>query len=227
MKDYLIKQLSRFFYPQYIFGKEIYNFIKEQKGIKLIIDAPCGNGETTYHISRYSSALVYGYDISNEAICIAKKYFTRKNLTFEVSDVFSVFQKHKNIDVFCLINSLFLLPNQDDLLKQIYNSLSKDGFLILILPNIESINYKKFINDESNKKINTLTLSKSEFNHFFSKYGFEIIRIKPIVYAHLYGRKDIKFLSVFSHLYLILLNFIQTFLKIGTPSYFLLVAKKF
>jgi len=77
------------------------------------------------------------------------------------------------------------------------------------------------------KKFNTLLLNKSEFYHFFSKYGFEIIRLKPIVYAHLYGRKDIKFLSVFSHLYLFLLNSIQTFFKIGTPSYFLLVAKKF
>lgn len=227
LKRKIIRYLARFFYPQNIFGKSIVSVLKEKKNISVIIDAPCGNGETTYHLSKIKSAKVFGYDISHESINWANETFQMQNLKYESCDIFQVFEKHKKIDVFCVINSFFLLPHQDLLLSHIHNILNDDGLLILILPNIEGKNYRNFLEVQNKNKINTLVLSPSQFNTYFQKHNFRIVKMKGIVYAHFYNRAELKFLSVLSHFYLSLLNYFQSFLKINRPNYYLLVLTKY
>lgn len=223
----LTKYFAPHFYPQNVFGKAICAELKNKDNINIIIDAPCGNGETTFHISKkIIHAEVFGYDISPECIQNAKRNFQRTNLKFAVSDIFNIFENHKRCDVFCVVNSLFLLPNPDLLLQSIYKILPSDGWLIVIVPNIEGANYKSFLSTEANRNINRFVLNKNEFNSFFLKYGFKVKTEKGIVFAKIYGRVITKYLSVFSHFYLSFLNAIYSIFKLNSPNYFLLTLTK-
>lgn len=219
--------MAKYSYPQNVFGKSIVSELKEKKNISTIVDAPCGNGQTTYDLSKIKHCNTFGYDISQKCIDNAKEFFFKENLRYEMCDIFQVFGKHQKIDVFCLINSLFLLPQQDLLLKNIHEIINDDGCLMLILPNIEGKNYRNFLlKDKKNININTLLLNSSQFTDYFAERNFKIKKMKGIVYTHFYNRFDVKLFSVFSHFYLSFLNIIQSFFKIDSPSYFLLELTK-
>ena len=169
---------------------------------------------------------VFGYDISEISIAHAKEFLKNENLRYEACDIFQVFNKHQNADVFCMINSLFLLPRQDILLLNIHRVLNQDGWFMLIVPNMEGKNYKNFLSDQNNSSINTFVLHPSQFVDYFKDRNFRILKMKGIVYAHFYKRKDVKLFSVFSHFYLLFLNKVQSLLRINQPNYFLLVLIK-
>src|ERR1051326_3701074 len=206
MSKNLIKHIASYFYPQNIFARSILYELKRKDGIHVIIDAPCGNGETSFHLSKIKNAKVFAYDISETSINNAKNHFAAKNLFFESCDILNVFEKIQQCDVFCLINSFFLLPKQELILSSIHKILNKDGLLMMILPNIVAKNYVHFLKHETNKTVNNFLLGKKDFTSYFNKNGFQVKKEKGIIYTHYYGRKDTQWLSVFSHFYLTFLN---------------------
>jgi trans-aconitate methyltransferase len=130
-------------YPQSLFTKKIKRLLPE--GTKSIIDAPCGSGLTTYELSRFfPAAKVTGVDISKKDISFANKKYTSSNLNYLEKDIHSFIDETEKIEVFCLINSLFLLPEPERLLRKISQKLNEKGQLFLILPNPESINFKRY-----------------------------------------------------------------------------------
>lgn len=227
MKQFILKQLAKYHYPQIVFGRAIKSVLK-RKQIKKIIDAPCGNGEVSYHLSKIKGLEVYGYDIFEDAIKTARKNFVNEKLHFENKNIFDIIDTKIDADVFCLINSLFLFKDYDTLLKKLYENLNTQSLLILIVPNIKGQNYMNFKKDENNRNLNHLELNENEVYHFFSQYNFRVLSIKGLAYAHHYGRKDTKYLSVFSHFYLIIIDGILRIIRPKSilPNYFLILLKK-
>ena len=219
MKEKIIEYFSRHFYPQNIIAKAIIQDLNKNSS-QILIDAPCGNGETTWHFSNLKNLDVFGYDHDLQSINIAKKRFKANNLFFLQEDILLINNHQKKVDYFCMINSLFLFSDPKAVLKSAKNMMNKKGLLFVILPNVRGKNYKWFIkNDNKNK----LELLNETFEDYFNDLGFEILKTKYLAYTHHYGRSDIKLFSLFSHIYLRILNTFQTCFKIGPPNYYLLI----
>jgi len=224
MKKKIIGFMSRYFYPQNIFAKSILKFVKPSGNRKVLIDVPCGNGETSWHFSKNKNLSVFGYDIDEKSIENAKFYYRCENLKFSAENIFDAIDFHKNADYYCIINSLFLLPEPKKILLNISDSMKQSGFLFVIVPNTNGKNFKTF--NSLNKALNKLILEKKDFDAFFDECDLKIKNVEGIAFTTNYGRKDVKFFSIFSHLYLTLLNFFQTFFTIGSPNYYLIVLEK-
>lgn len=224
VKSKIIDFFAKSFYPQNVFAKSIKKQISNNVGIQ-IVDVPCGNGETSWNFSTNKKCKVYGYDISEDSIRIAKQRFKSNNLEFEVSSIFDALNKHSSINYICIINSLFLLPSPEKILDLAISKVKPDGLVFVIVPNTEGKNFKWF-NREKESAINSLKLAPYEFNLYFNNDCMRLRKVIPIAYAHNLGRIDTKYFSVFSHIYLTILNKIQTVFKIGLPNYFLLLLEK-
>lgn len=212
-------------YPQFVFAKSIINFLpKKSDKPYTIIDIPCGNGETSYQLSKLKNVKVEGYDIVESCIRNANQEYHNKNLVFEQGNIFDVLKTKVNIDAICVINSFFLLPNRTELLSLIANSLNAEGRAYFIIPNINGINYLNF--KKSNPSPNFVELSLVDFENLLKTNGMELIKHQAICYANVYGRKELKLLSRLSPYYLMVLNFFMSRFKIGTPSYYLVICKK-
>lgn len=224
LKNKLGNYIAKHIYPQTTFAKAILCQINKNETCT-ILDAPCGNGETSLHLATLKNAKVNGYDISTEAIHSAQKNFAAPNLTYRILDIHTALNLHNNVNYICIINSLFLLPNPETLVTSAYNALAKGGKLFIIIPNTEGKNYTYF-KQSGQDYINTLVLNYNEINNWFNALSTPISSVIPIAYAHHYNRKDTKFMSVLSHFYLEVINYIQTKLKIGQPNYFLITLDK-
>lgn len=229
MKAFLKKHLHRYKYPQYLFAKKInerIRCIKFEKDV-IIIDSPCGGGETSYWLAKENqSAEVLGFDYDDLTIKAIPDYLKCKNLRFESEDIYTMLDRYKGkVAVFCLINSLFLLPDNSLLLKKISQVVYSGGHLFLIIPNIYGQNYKNYMKTEDSK-INIYEYSVESLIEFITPYGFSHIYSAPLTYAHFFGRKELKHFRSFYSLYLYLLNAIETFLRPKQPSYWLVEFKK-
>jgi 2-polyprenyl-3-methyl-5-hydroxy-6-metoxy-1,4-benzoquinol methylase len=107
VKNYLLKKIAPWHYPQRQFAKAILQEITKIPERLVVIDAPCGNGETSYNLSSYPNLEVYAYDLNEEAINNALKHFSRENLHFEQCEINEVFNKHTFTDVFCMLILFF------------------------------------------------------------------------------------------------------------------------
>jgi 2-polyprenyl-3-methyl-5-hydroxy-6-metoxy-1,4-benzoquinol methylase len=223
MKAALVKYLSRFSYPQCVFAASIKRNIKNSSA-SVLIDTPCGTGVTSWRLSALNALNVYAYDISPDSIAMANARFKRNNLHFNALDIHAVALSHCNIKYFCIINSLFLLPEPDLLLQELKFSVSEDGALYIIVPNIKTPGFKLF--QQENKNVNKFTLAENQFQAYFDSHGWKLLKIEPIVYAGSYRRWDLRLVSIFAPLYLNFLNFVQSLFKAGQPNYFLLILEK-
>jgi 2-polyprenyl-3-methyl-5-hydroxy-6-metoxy-1,4-benzoquinol methylase len=223
MKKTVIRYLLRFSYPQNVFAEAIIRFI-DVKSKDDLIDVPCGDGITSWQFSRLNNLIVYGYDISSGCIQNAKRNFYKNNLFFEEADIKQAILKHSGVKYFCIINSLFLLPEPDSILNAVHNSIRNNGLLFIIVPNTEGPNFKWF--EKHNPGINRLILAESEFQSYFSSNCWNLQKTIPLAYIRTFSRKDLAFLSVFAPLYLSILNYFQTLFKANTSNYFLLVMQK-
>jgi len=223
MKGKLINYLQRFSYPQSEFVASIIPFINKTEE-KTLVDAPCGTGVTSWQFSKLKNITAHGYDIDKASITYANKSFKGNNLVFKAMDIHSAIDEQKDVNYFCIINSLFLLPEPDSILTKIKPVLATDGLLFIVIPNTEGPNFKWFQNKYPG--VNKLILSKEQIEPYFSSKGWRLLVMNSIVYTRTYGRRDIRFLSVLSLIYLRIINYFQSAFKIGTPNYFTLVLKR-
>jgi len=186
-------------YPQSLFTKKIKELISTKVG--KIIDAPCGSGETTYELAQYfPNAKLLGADISEKNIKNAKKNYSTANLTFQQIEIHELIEETEKIEVFCLINSLFLLPQPEDLLKKISQKMNEKARLFLILPNPVSTNFKRF--QKIAPEVNTFILERKDYDNFFKRVGLKINSCEGIVRVPIYGRRDTKLLYTIRDRYL-------------------------
>lgn len=224
-KKLITTQVAKYIYPQTVFAQSINNQITStNQGV--LLDVPCGNGETTWHLAQHSLNLtVHGYDLDAASIARATTNFNATNLSYEVSAAQAALAQHNQVYYTCIINSIFLLPQPEQLLSTAYSKLITGGKLFVIIPNTVGRNYQYF-EQSGQAHINSLVIHHTEITNWFATIGLTVSNITPIAYTHHYNRTDTKFMSVLGHYYLNMLNKIQTALKIGTPNYFLITIHK-
>lgn len=107
---------------------KLIDLVKINKG-NSVLDIACGTGVVTKEIHKKigNSGHVIGIDASSTAIKIAKKWNDKKsNLDFLNSDA-EKFSFAKKFDVITCQYALFFFPNAQKALKNMKNSLKKDG----------------------------------------------------------------------------------------------------
>jgi len=213
-------------YPQYIFSTEILKLVGKTKLsiYKTGVDIPCGTGYTTHFLSKGNEVNWFGADLDKSSIEFAKRKFSTKKTVFQIHDIFTKLQELKKVDILCIINSIFLLPDHDKLFNLVSSCLDADKEAYFIIPNINSKNYRSFI--EKNPRVNINEYKIDELTKALEKFDLITQAVKGICYANIYGRKEIRFMSRLAPYYLIALNYFMTFWKIGTPSYFLVKIQK-
>ncbi len=206
-------------FPQDIFIAKLVAMIEKQS-VSELIDAPCGDGYVTRHLAqRFPMLRVKGSDWHKHS-----SWETTKNLSFEPIEIHQFVDNQQDISFFCLVNSLFLLPQPELLLERIYLKLNDNGRLILIVPNVESKNFQNFQKIEPT--VNTFTPTLEYLISSLRHIGFELEEIQPLVFTHFFGRWDTKFLFFIKHRYL---AFLEIFNKKKThkiASYFLIHLRK-
>lgn len=221
MKQLLIAFLSRYSYPQKDFASAIINSINQP--ISLLVDAPCGNGETTQLFLKKINCKIIGADISEKFIRYAKNNYSKK-IIFYQKDITTLISELNNVDAFCLINSIFLLPQPQNILKKIKNTLSLNGKLYVIIPNVKSINYINF--NSKNPSINNIQPNHNDFINYVEDLGYKFLNSEKLCFANIYGRTELKYFSIFSVFYLRFLSFLFKKITTKEPSYFLFIFSK-
>ena len=160
-------------------------------------------------------------DISASAVEIASKNFKKPNIKFIESDIFKILSGTLKFDGICIVNSLFLLPEHDKLFALIKSGLkTTNAKLLIIVPNIEGENFKAFA--ANNPGVNRSILGLNELTVKLSDYGFHVSEAKEIAYASYYGRKELKYFSVFACFYLTALHLLFSLNKKNKGNYILL-----
>ncbi len=191
--------LLRMKYPQSLFASKINARISPET--RYIIDAPCGRGETTFSIALgFPKAKVVGVDIDKSVIKSALKHYSRPNLEFFQRDIYTLISQQETVDVFCLINSLFLLPEPKALLRKISEKLELSGRLLLVLPNPQSQNFKRF--QKLSPEVNGFILERHEYEDFFKSADLKVLACEAVAKIPTYGRWDTKVLYFIRDRYL-------------------------
>lgn len=227
MKESIIKWIARFHYPQITFAESIKRHLPEKNAFTLV-DAPCGNGETSYQFARMANATVRGCDLDETSLETACRNFSAFNLTYEKYDIRSLVAESPRFDAFCIINSVYCFPDCERVLSQIRDLMHSESQLFIIVDNIEGgENYRRFVasnpapsNRAPSSQLHGLT--KDEFRPFFESLGFAVLDVTPIVYTHSHHRLAGRLLSIFCHFYLAGLNVLQTSFRIGLPNYYMI-----
>ena len=226
--------MARFFYPQITFAASIKQHLPKKNAFTLI-DAPCGNGETSYHFSRMANVTVRGCDVDDKSLGNARRHFSLPNLTYEQHDIRSLVAESPRFDAFCIINSLYCFPDCERVLSQLRDLMHSDAQLFIIVDNIEgSENYRRFaaskptVSHKSHQAPSSRVsaLTKDNFRPFFESLGFAVLDVTPIVYTHSHHLLAGRLLSIFCHFYLASLNVFQTAFRIGSPNYYLIRLKR-
>lgn len=207
-------------YPQSLFTKKIKELLPVD--VNTIIDAPCGNGSTTNELAQYFPyTLLIGVDINKENIAAAKRNYSSSKVIFQQADIHDFVEKSETFKVFCLINSLFLLPKPKKLLQKITSKFTQNGQLILILPNPESTNFKHY--QSLFPEVNSFILQRIEYETFFKNLGLTILSCEGIARVPFYGRWDTKLLYPIRDRYLF---WLEKRSKSKDYAYFLIALKK-
>lgn len=178
--------------------RKLIELVNIKKG-NSVLDVACGTGVVTKEIHKKigNSGTVIGIDASNTAIKIAKKWNIKKsNLDFLNSDAEN-FSFTKKFDIITCQYALFFFPNSQKALKNMKNSLKKDGKIGISVhgskvPFFSSIldSVTKFIPDYVPPGSPNLDRfgTKSALNAEIKKAGFSKILVKEYVFEYSPGK---------------------------------------
>ena len=147
----------------------------------------------------FPSSSVTGIDISQEAVGHASENYVRENLLYKAQDIHLFLDKLSSIDAYLLVNSIFLLPQPEQILKKIHDKISTGGKLGVIIPNIESENFRNF--QQLEPELNCLLLDRGQAQTFFENAGFKTEAVKGLSFIHLYGNRTLEKLGKLRGLY--------------------------
>lgn len=146
----------------YIFAED---FVEKKK----VLDAGCGTGYGSYHLSIAGADEVVGIDISKENIKKAKNKFTNQNLQFVSMDITRMSFPNKSFDIVVNFEVIEHLPSIsiDAFMNEIARVLKDDGKFVISTPNIDvySLGNKR---SETPGHINELSVQ--EFMELMKRY---------------------------------------------------------
>ncbi len=230
LKNTILKKHAQHRYPQYLFGKAAQDIATTHKTqFKLreikILDAPCGTGETTYHLAQVNGSTVTGIDAWEPYLAQANSDFgAAPNVYFYKQDIFEHLKTFVGFyDVINIINSLFLFKEAEKLLMIAKKSLTENGKLVVIIPNTESQNFLDFQKNDANKT-NKSVYTREQIVVLFEKCGFEIAHLQGLAYtSHVVGTPFQQKLSIAKDYFLLVKDALQKTKGTRPPSYWLFV----
>ncbi|MEK6927379.1 MAG: class I SAM-dependent methyltransferase [Nanoarchaeota archaeon] len=94
-----------------------------------LIEAGCGIGNFTWHIAKeLPKTRIIGEDIDTQVIQYAQDNNNHlPNLSFQLGDISSISQRHRDVGCILVKDMLHHLPNLKGALVQVYNSLKPQG----------------------------------------------------------------------------------------------------
>jgi len=216
-------------YPQREFAEAIAVALTRHRpfdgGTGHLLDAPCGSGETTFWLARhFPRYTVLGSDLDASKIARAERLFLRDNLGFETADIFDLLRKTPCLDIFCLINSLFLLPKPDELLRLAAEKMNSQSLLLCIVPNTVSHNFQTF--QRLRPDVNLLKINRSDIPSFFKQHGLLTEQVEGIVFQPFYGLRWLRLLGSLRHRLLRWRHLHQSQVPGAEACYWLVVLKK-
>lgn len=163
-------------YPAQHWAADIRNILAESSDNQVtIIDAPCGDGVITYWLIKGRVGQRFElYDLSERAVTAAQKITDWKKasqfeLRVEQRNIHDLPVDQGKNDVWLLINSLFLLPDIDQLLGRMRR---RAKTIIGVFPRITSENYKCYAAQSPGTNINEM--GQDETIEFFAKHGYRL-----------------------------------------------------
>lgn len=155
--------------------------INKNKHIKNILDLGCSSGVLSLEIVKQNKNIQATLFDFKEVICETKKNIKNYNLTNRVNTLDGDILKDDikgDYDLVLCSNILHLLPQKQKILKKIYNSLNKNGTLLII----QSYNIKESLKNKENYFYNMLPmmlgkepLDTYEFSNMILNSGFRSI----------------------------------------------------
>jgi 2-polyprenyl-3-methyl-5-hydroxy-6-metoxy-1,4-benzoquinol methylase len=120
-------------------------FVRALAKGKVVLDAGCGEGIGSYIFSE-KAKFVFGFDIDEECIRLAKEKYKRDNLCFLTGSIHEIPFKEGTFDLVVCLEVIEHVEEQEKAIHEMKRVLKKDGMLIISTPN------KKIYSDERNYK---------------------------------------------------------------------------
>lgn len=105
------------------------NVMPDVKG-KKILDLGCGHGENDKYYKELGAKSILGLDISTHMIDIANKYNKLSDIDYKVMAMEDIGQINDKFDIVISSLAFHYIQDYNKLLKDIYNLLNKEGYLI-------------------------------------------------------------------------------------------------
>tara|TARA_B110000971_G_scaffold220321_1_gene263597 strand:- start:2231 stop:2941 length:711 start_codon:yes stop_codon:yes gene_type:complete len=164
-------------------------FLKKNNAIskktKNILDLGCGYGaQTDYFAQKFPKIDFSGWDYEAKAINFAKKNNSKKNMSFNLKDIFKIKKKKKFFDLIYSIHTFCVFKNIAEPLKKLCN-LSPDFIAINSLFYDGPLDVLIHIRDYTNKKVRDNHVD-SDFNihslqftkAVFKSFGYKIVSVQ-------------------------------------------------
>lgn len=145
---------------QYYFGKYVLSQIKFNEN-DTVLDVGCGNGETTYKITKkVPNGFVVGIDNDRNILSQAKQHYQNiSNVKFNTIDA-TVFECNQQINKVVAICSLSWISNQNAVYKRVSEALALNGEFIAL---VSDANDPLFISHNK-------TIKKPQWKKYFKDY---------------------------------------------------------
>lgn len=145
-----------------------------------ILDAGCGTGELLKLLPLQKNLKLYGIDVSDKMLEVAKGKLKNK-VNLKLSSVENVNFKNNYFDYVFSEDAFHHYANYEIVMKNFYRILKKNGKLVVADFDFGFILNKIFhFLEPGNNKMH----SKKQFIELFKKYGFKKIKQKKISFIH-------------------------------------------
>lgn len=157
-------------YPHYYWARAIRNVLREHRhpGKVTLIDAPCGEGIISYWIMRsFPDCGLELVDRDEQVLVNAKKIVPAGQI---IRSDLRCLDNRRGDDIWLLINSLFLLPNPEEIVNRMH---PRASLIVGIFPDLEHPNYRCFARNNPEFQ-NPHAMSPLETSEFFERCGYHL-----------------------------------------------------
>lgn len=164
-------------YPQGLWAREVSKILKSNPEMieNKILDAPCGNG-IIGHLVQQDHPQIPFILLDNDERLLLSPYAVQSNKTEILVDDIFTYQMKGESNTWLLINSLYCLPNSDELIN---GKKANFKYIVAIFPDINRSNFKSFTRQNPNFSNESILDLPTTLN-FFKQHGYEAINQKSI-----------------------------------------------
>jgi len=155
---------------------------KKIKPNDTILDLCCGNGYLAEYLfeSKVNFKSYHGIDIDKQSIKLAKKNFKNNKINFSINDISKKKLHSEKVNFVFFLDGIEHINNDIKALNFAYNSLKKNGLLILSTPNLEGFftkNLSSFLHDHGPMNNERDGYNPKEIFNKMKKNGFKKIEM--------------------------------------------------